>query len=71
MKKTLLSLSLVLASLCSKSYAQTNVFDNIIATSPNHTLLEAALLQEGLASVLQTPVPTSPFLHQMTKPLQV
>ena len=55
MKKTLLSLSLVLASLCSKSYAQTNVFDNIIATSPNHTLLEAALLQEGLASVLQNP----------------
>ena len=55
MKKTILSLSFVLASLCGKSYAQTNVFDNIIATSPNHTLLEAALLQEGLASVLQNP----------------
>ena len=55
MKKTLLSISLVVAGLCGKSYAQTNVFDNIIATSPNHTLLEAALLQEGLASVLQNP----------------
>jgi uncharacterized surface protein with fasciclin (FAS1) repeats len=55
MKKTLLSISLVVASLLGKSFAQTNVFDNIIATSPNHTLLEAALLQEGLAGVLQNP----------------
>ena len=27
------------------SFAQTNVFDDVIATSPNHTYLEAALLQ--------------------------
>ena len=35
------------------TYAQTNVFDNVIAPSPNHTLLEAALIQEGLADDLQ------------------
>ena len=35
--------------------AQTNVFDDIIVTSPNHNFLEAALLQEGLASALQDP----------------
>ena len=28
--------------------AQTNVFDDVIAPSPNHTYLEAALIQEGL-----------------------
>jgi transforming growth factor-beta-induced protein len=33
--------------------AQTNVFDDVIATSPNHTLLEAALIQENLDIVLQ------------------
>ena len=33
--------------------SQTNVFDNVIATSPNHTYLEAALIQEGLVSALQ------------------
>lgn len=33
--------------------AQTNVFDDIIATSPNHTYLEAALVQENLDVVLQ------------------
>ena len=33
--------------------AQTNVFDNVIATSPNHTYLEAALIQEGLVTALQ------------------
>lgn len=55
MKKTLLSFSLVVSSILGKSFAQTNVFDNIIATSPNHNLLEAALLQEGLAGVLQNP----------------
>jgi transforming growth factor-beta-induced protein len=35
--------------------AQTNVFDNVIATSPNHNYLEAALIQEGLVSALQNP----------------
>lgn len=33
--------------------AQTNVFDNVIATSPNHTYLEAALIQEGLDVTLK------------------
>lgn len=37
----------------SGSFAQTNVFDNVIATSPNHTYLEAALIQEGLVTALQ------------------
>ena len=38
--------------------AQTNVFDNVIATSPNHTYLEAALIQEGLSSALQNSAAT-------------
>jgi uncharacterized surface protein with fasciclin (FAS1) repeats len=33
--------------------AQTNVFDDVIAPSPNHTYLEAALIQEGLDVALQ------------------
>ena len=33
--------------------AQTNVFDDVIASSPNHTYLEAALLQEGLDAALR------------------
>lgn len=36
------------------TYAQTNVFDDIIATSPDHNYLEAALVQEGLDVALQT-----------------
>lgn len=35
------------------SLAQTNVFDNIIATSSEHTLLKAALEQEGLDVALR------------------
>ncbi len=35
------------------SFAQTNVYDDIIATSPNHTYLKAAIDQEGLAPTLQ------------------
>ena len=35
------------------SVAQTNVFDDVIATSPNHTYLETALLQEGLDAALR------------------
>jgi transforming growth factor-beta-induced protein len=38
--------------------SQTNVFDNVIATSPNHTYLEAALIQQGLATALQNPAAT-------------
>lgn len=33
--------------------AQTNVFDDVIATSPTHTYLEAALVQENLDDVLR------------------
>lgn len=33
--------------------AQTNVFDNVIAPSPNHTYLEAALVQQGLDVALK------------------
>lgn len=33
--------------------AQTNVFDNIIATSPDYTILKTALQQEGLDIVLK------------------
>jgi uncharacterized surface protein with fasciclin (FAS1) repeats len=38
--------------------AQTNVFDDVIAASPNHTYLEAALIQEGLDVALQNPAGT-------------
>lgn len=51
-KKIKLSFSLILLS--GGIYAQTNVFDDIIATSPNHTYLEAAILQENLEGALQT-----------------
>ena len=56
-KLKLLSLSLVASAMLwsTGSHAQTNVFDNVIAASPNHNLLETALLQEGLASALQNP----------------
>lgn len=33
--------------------AQTNVFDDVIAVSPNHTYLEAALVQQGLDVALK------------------
>ena len=35
------------------TFAQTNVFDDIISQSPNHTYLTAALQQQGLAAALQ------------------
>ena len=40
------------------SFAQTNVFDNVIALSPNHTSLKAALEQEGLDVALKNPTAT-------------
>ena len=49
------TLSLIIA-LVLTSYvitAQTNVFDDIIATSPNHTSLSAAITTAGLESALQ------------------
>tara|TARA_B100001287_G_scaffold254379_1_gene237768 strand:- start:902 stop:2452 length:1551 start_codon:yes stop_codon:yes gene_type:complete len=42
------------AMVLSTSHAQTNVFDDVIATSPDHNYLEAALVQQGLDVVLQT-----------------
>ena len=44
---------LMLFSTFTLSAQATNVFDNVIATSPNHNYLEAALLQEGLDVVLR------------------
>lgn len=38
--------------------AQTNVFDDVIAQSPNHTYLEAALIQEGLDVALKNSAAT-------------
>ena len=56
-KTNYLKLKRVLGSILLLStgvtYGQTNVFDNVIATSPNHTILEAALIQEGLNDDLQ------------------
>ena len=42
------------AMVLSTSHAQTNVFDDVIATSPDHNYLEAALVQQGLDVALQT-----------------
>ena len=52
------SISLSMLLLTFGLSAQTNVFDDVIATSPNHTYLEAALIQEGLDVVLQNPMGT-------------
>jgi uncharacterized surface protein with fasciclin (FAS1) repeats len=38
--------------------AQTNVYDNVINVSPNHTYLAAAIQQEGLVGALQNPSAT-------------
>jgi uncharacterized surface protein with fasciclin (FAS1) repeats len=46
-------LTLVSVFLTSLAICQTNVYDDVIATSPNHTYLKAAIDQEGLASALQ------------------
>ncbi|MBX7242117.1 MAG: fasciclin domain-containing protein, partial [Bacteroidia bacterium] len=45
--------AIVLLFLSFSASAQTNVYSDIIATSPNHTYLAAALQQEGLDVVLQ------------------
>lgn len=63
MKKKFISLNLKTVSvsillLSSSLSAQTNVFDDVIATSANHTFLEAALIQEGLDVALQNPAGT-------------
>jgi uncharacterized surface protein with fasciclin (FAS1) repeats len=38
--------------------AQTNVFDDVIASSPNHTILEQAIVTAGLSDELQSPAGT-------------
>jgi len=50
-----ISVAVLLAS-STQVLAQTNVYDDIIATSPDHTTLAAALTQTGLDSVLQNPM---------------
>lgn len=59
-KLKLLSIALFASSLFSSNaaFAQTNVFNDVIAPSPNHTLLEAAIIQAGLVSALQNPAAT-------------
>ncbi|MFT5778626.1 MAG: putative surface protein with fasciclin (FAS1) repeats [Crocinitomicaceae bacterium] len=52
-RKTVVTLTLSIITLVSS--AQTNVFDDIIATSANHTSLTAALIQQGLDVTLQDP----------------
>jgi uncharacterized surface protein with fasciclin (FAS1) repeats len=42
----------------STSQAQTNVYDNVINVSPNHTSLAAAIQQAGLVGALQNPSAT-------------
>lgn len=65
MKRKLISLNLKSASVSVSMLlltfglsAQTNVFDDVIAPSPNHTYLETALIQEGLDVALQNPMGT-------------
>lgn len=55
-RKTFVMFSLTLISAA--SIAQTNVFDNIINTSPDHTFLAAAITQENLQGALQNPAAT-------------
>lgn len=55
MKKITLKLATVffMTGALTNLNAQTNVYDDVIATSPDHTLLAAALQQEGLDVVLR------------------
>jgi transforming growth factor-beta-induced protein len=55
-KKAALVLSFAFTALLSA--AQTNVYDNVIATSPNHTSLNAAIVQQNLQGALQNPAAT-------------
>ena len=48
-------LPIVCWNSCSACPGPTNVFDDIIAVSPNHTYLEAALIATGLDVALQNP----------------
>jgi transforming growth factor-beta-induced protein len=57
-KRNSIAISFAAIFLTSGLSAQTNVFDDVIATSPNHTYLEAALIQQGLNVALQNPAGT-------------
>ena len=54
MKKVTYGIIAATLALSMNAFSQTNVFDDIIATSPNHNYLEAALTQENLAGALQS-----------------
>lgn len=52
-QKPLLTFALAISSF--SAISQTNVYDDVIAVSPNHTTLKAAIIQAGLVSALQDP----------------
>ena len=54
MKRLTIGLTAAFFALGINSFSQTNVFDDIIVPSPDHTYLEAAILQEGLEGALQS-----------------
>ena len=53
MKRITIGLTAIALCLGMNAMSQTNVFDNVIATSADHTYLEAALIQEGLDVTLR------------------
>ena len=53
MKRITIGLTALALALSMNAFSQTNVFDDIIVPSPDHTYLEAAILQEGLEGALQ------------------
>lgn len=55
-KKPTLAFAFVAASF--GVFGQTNVYDDVISISPNHTTLKAALIQAGLVTALQDPTAT-------------
>lgn len=55
-KKPTIAFAFVAASF--GVFGQTNVYDDVIAVSPNHTTLKAAIIQAGLVSALQDPTAT-------------
>ncbi len=56
MQAIALSATVVFGSLT--TFGQTNVYDDVISTSPNHTSLTAAINAAGLQSALQNPAAT-------------
>jgi transforming growth factor-beta-induced protein len=53
MKRITFGLAAAFITLNMSAFSQTNVFDDVIVPSPNHTYLEAAIIQEGLQGALQ------------------